>query len=91
MLHSPKNSETHFKIVVVSSKFDNMKLPLQRHRLINSILSQELSSEGTVHALSIIAKTPSQWNDMKKDGEGNVAIDPSPRCRGGDGTFVTNN
>jgi hypothetical protein len=57
--------------------------------MINSILSQELSSEGSVHALSIIAKTPSQWNDMKKDDNGNVTIDPSPRCRGGDGNLVS--
>jgi stress-induced morphogen len=78
-LHNvPKNSETHFKVVVVSSKFDEVKIPLKRHRLINGILSAEL--EGPVHALSIIAKSPSQW-------ETNHLVPASPSCKGGDGSL----
>ena len=33
-----------------------------------------------VHALSIVAKTPEQWEKMS-----NNDIDPSPKCRGGFG------
>lgn len=85
----PKNSETHFKVVVVSSKFDSVKLPLERHRMINAILSQELTSKGgPVHALSIVAKSPSQWSKMMEENPtGDVVIESSPRCRGGDGSL----
>ncbi len=54
----PKDSETHFKVVVVSSQFDGVKTPIQRHRLINTALAKEL--EGPIHALSIVAKSPAQ-------------------------------
>lgn len=89
MHNVPKNSETHFKVVVVSSKFDSVKLPLERHRMINAILSQELTSKGgPVHALSIVAKSPSQWSKMMEENPtGDVVIESSPRCRGGDGSL----
>lgn len=82
-MHSvPKNSETHFKVVVVSSEFENAKTPIQRHRLVNTCLSDQL--EGPVHALSIVAKTPAQWQKMMDAGE---KVGPSPNCRGGDGSL----
>jgi BolA protein len=74
-LHNvPKNSETHFKVVVVSARFDDIKLPLKRHRLVNDALKDELA--GPVHALSIVAKSPSQWSE-------NSEVTPSPKCAGG--------
>jgi BolA protein len=69
--------------VVVSSKFDDVK-GLGRHRIVNSILAKEIATEGPVHALSIVAKTPAQWEEMEN---GNVVIDKSPSCRGGDGSL----
>lgn len=79
----PANSETHFKVVIVSEAFAaELKTPLQRHRKVNAILAEEL--EGPVHALSIVAKTPTQWKSMQ---EKKVVIDPSPSCRGGDGSL----
>ncbi|XP_046844081.1 bolA-like protein 1 [Xenia sp. Carnegie-2017] len=69
-------SETHFKVVVVSKKFENLPL-IKRHRLVNEILATELST--SVHALSIQAKTPTQW----EKSEGKVA--KSPPCLGGAG------
>merc|ERR1712216_3012 len=61
----PKGSESHFKVVVVSTKFDGQKL-IDRHRSVNNVLSKELAGEAVegapaVHALSIVAKTPEQW------------------------------
>jgi BolA protein len=47
--------ETHFHVTVVSEEFKG-KLPIQRHRLVNDILKEELQSG--VHALQISAKTP---------------------------------
>jgi stress-induced morphogen len=51
--------ETHFKVVVYSKFFDGKPL-IERHRLVNSILEQELRQG--VHALSITAKPASQFN-----------------------------
>ncbi|KAG8449877.1 hypothetical protein GDO86_016521 [Hymenochirus boettgeri] len=56
----PKDSETHFKVVVVSDSFSGKSL-IQRHRLVNELLKEELA--GSVHALSIHAKTPQQWEE----------------------------
>jgi len=75
-MHSvPKNSETHFKVVVVSESFQDKK-PLARHRLVNDALEQELKSG--VHALSINAFTPEQWEKGRQ-------VDKSPNCMGGFG------
>ncbi|XP_066939669.1 bolA-like protein DDB_G0274169 isoform X2 [Macrobrachium rosenbergii] len=76
MHNVPPQSETHFKVVVVSEAFSNVPL-IKRHRLVNEVLSEELSSQ--VHALSIVAKTPTQWE------EGTKEIEKSPACRGGFG------
>ena len=78
----PKDSETHFKVVVVSGEFLKVKTPIQRHRLVNAALAEQL--EGPVHALSIVAKTPSQWQTMLDAGK---KVEPSPSCRGGDGSL----
>ncbi|XP_067858844.1 bolA-like protein 1 [Heptranchias perlo] len=69
----PANSETHFKVVVVSERFEGMPL-LQRHRLVNEALKEELAS--SVHALSIQARTPRQWGAEPH-------VDKSPACMGG--------
>jgi len=55
--------ETHFKVTIVSDKFDKMPL-IERHRAVNECLSEEL--EGGVHALSIQAKTPEQWAKVEE-------------------------
>lgn len=46
--------ETHFRIKVVSSRFDGLSR-IDRHRLVNDILAEELS--GPVHALALQART----------------------------------
>lgn len=82
MHNVPKNSETHFKVIVVSDQFANLPTPLQRHRRVNEILKEEL--QGPVHALSIVTKTPEQWKSMQESG---AEIGASPKCRGGDGSL----
>ena len=67
-------SETHFKVLVVSDAFDGQGL-VDRHRRVNGILGEELKSG--VHALSIRALTPSQW-----EGSGAPGF-VSPKCLGG--------
>ncbi|CAH0475362.1 unnamed protein product [Peronospora belbahrii] len=73
MHNVPKGSETHFKVIVVTDQFEHKPL-IQRHRMVNAVLQQELDKD--VHALSILSKTPKQW-------EANAMIQPSPSCRGG--------
>uniref|UniRef100_A0A8C5R0W9 BolA-like protein 1 n=1 Tax=Leptobrachium leishanense TaxID=445787 RepID=A0A8C5R0W9_9ANUR len=69
----PTGSETHFKVVVISEMFAGKSL-IQRHRLLNELLKEELA--GPVHALSIVAKTPEQWEE-------NPSVGKSPACMGG--------
>ncbi|KAJ8683164.1 hypothetical protein QAD02_018956 [Eretmocerus hayati] len=76
MHNVPKGAETHFKVVVVSDQFENVPL-IKRHRMVMDLLKHEL--QNGVHALSIVAKTPSQWEESEK------SIEPSPNCRGGFG------
>ncbi|XP_026225951.1 bolA-like protein 1 [Anabas testudineus] len=69
----PAGSESHFRVLVVSSQFEGLPL-IQRHRLVNETLKEELSS--CVHALAIQAKTPEQWRS-------NPSLAKSPPCMGG--------
>ena len=80
----PKDSETHFKVIVISDKFSTCKTPISRHRLVNTILKEEVASEGPVHALSILAYTPEKWQERIDKGD---VVGPSPSCRGGDGSL----
>jgi BolA family transcriptional regulator, general stress-responsive regulator len=54
--HRP-GGETHFRVYIVSNAFVG-KSRIERHRMINSALSDELHSG--VHALAIHAATPEE-------------------------------
>ncbi len=74
-MHSvPANSETHFRVVLVSEDFDSKPL-IARHRQLNKLLEEELN--GGVHALALHTYTPAEWQAR---GESAKA---SPECRGG--------
>ncbi|MBA0625496.1 hypothetical protein Godav_010686 [Gossypium davidsonii] len=51
------DGETHFNLRIVSKEFEGKSL-VKRHRLVYSLLDEELQSG--LHALSIVAKTPSE-------------------------------
>uniref|UniRef100_A0A2N9J1X1 Fe-S metabolism associated domain-containing protein n=1 Tax=Fagus sylvatica TaxID=28930 RepID=A0A2N9J1X1_FAGSY len=53
------DGETHFNVKVVSEEFEGKSL-VKRHRLVYGLLQEELQSG--LHALSIVAKTPSEVN-----------------------------
>ncbi|MDT0593382.1 BolA family protein [Glaciecola petra] len=74
MHNVPANSETHFKVTVISDTFEGKRL-LQRHRSINSLLAEELA--GPVHALALHTYTKSEW--LKRQAES----PDSPNCLGG--------
>ena len=48
----------HFTLVVVSPKFEGLN-PLDRRRLVFSILQSEM--QGEIHALTVRAMSPSEW------------------------------
>ena len=52
-----EGGETHFRVYIVSKAFEG-KSRLDRHRLINAALAQELA--GSVHALAIHATAPGE-------------------------------
>ena len=54
--HRP-GGETHFRIYIVANAFKG-KGRLERHRMVNQILSNELA--GGVHALAIHASAPGE-------------------------------
>lgn len=71
--HSIKpGSETHFRVVVVSSAFEG-KSPVARHQMIYAALADEL--EAGLHALAITSRTPAEW---AASPQANV----SPSCMG---------
>ncbi|KAJ8444766.1 hypothetical protein Cgig2_011728 [Carnegiea gigantea] len=57
MVARGSNGETHFNLKIVSNEFEGKSL-VKRHRMIYGLLQDELQSG--LHALSIIAKTPSE-------------------------------
>ncbi|WP_434926903.1 BolA family protein [Shewanella sp. HL-SH4] len=70
--HVPPNSETHFKVVIVSDLFDGQR-PLARHRSVNAILADELANG--VHALSINTYTEADWQSLAE-------VPRTPNCKG---------
>jgi len=68
----PKGSETHFRVEVVSSIFEGKRL-LERHRMLNSLLEEELSQ---IKACSLHTFTPQEWEDREHQAN------PSPTCAG---------
>lgn len=70
-MHSGPNTETHFKVVLVSEEFKDVKL-VQRHRKINELLKYEL--ENGVHALSLHLFTMDEWKEKEE------YVKDSPPC-----------
>ncbi|WP_144210509.1 BolA family protein [Shewanella donghaensis] len=70
--HVPPNSETHFKVVVVTEQFEAQRL-IARHRAVNAALANELANG--VHALSINAYTQEEWQALD-------VVPKTPNCKG---------
>ncbi|NND69105.1 MAG: BolA family transcriptional regulator [Halioglobus sp.] len=74
-MHSvPENSETHFRVVLVSEQFAG-KRQVARHQLVYSALGPQL--EGPVHALALHTYSPAEWQERTGGAP------DSPECRGG--------
>ena len=71
----PANSETHFKVVMVSEAFAALN-SVKRHQWVYKILADELATG--VHALAIHTFTPVEWREKHGD------VPLSPPCLGGE-------
>ena len=70
----PANSETHFKVVIVSEAFDGRR-KVARHQQVYAELSEQLA--GPVHALALHTYTAAEWQQR------NASAPASPDCLGG--------
>lgn len=70
----PPGSESHFRLVIVSDRFEGLPL-VRRHRRVNEILAEEL--RGQVHALALQTLTAAEW--ARRGGE----VAETPPCLGG--------
>lgn len=74
-MHSvPRGSESHFKVIAVSPRFEGLNR-IKRHQTVNAILADELA--GPIHALSMETYTVEEWHAR---GGRTLA---SPQCMGG--------
>ena len=72
--HSGPATESHFKLTLVSEKFNGESL-VKRHQSVYKILAEELNGE--VHALALHLYNEQEWQDK------NSVSPESPNCLGG--------
>ncbi|MDE0841663.1 MAG: BolA/IbaG family iron-sulfur metabolism protein [Porticoccaceae bacterium] len=70
----PRNSETHFKLVLVSESFVAQR-SVKRHQMVYGLLAEQL--KGPVHALALHTYTPDEWRQKNHQSPN------SPDCLGG--------
>ena len=72
MHNVPEGSESHFKVVLVSDKFEG-KRSVARHQQVYGVLGDVM---GTIHALALHTYTPEEFAKTQ-------AAPDSPNCMGG--------
>jgi len=70
----PVNSETHFKVTVVTTRFEHVR-QVQRHQRMYALLADLLSAP--IHALALHTFTPEEWAQQ-------AVVPASPNCLGGE-------
>lgn len=70
----PPDSETHFKVTLVSGDFSG-QAKVRRHQAVYQALAGEMA--GGVHALALHLFTPEEWQQAGGD------VPDSPNCMGG--------
>jgi BolA protein len=70
----PPDSETHFRVVVVSDAFEGSRV-VARHQQVYAALDAQLA--GPVHALALHTYTPQEWRARQQQAPA------SPACMGG--------
>jgi len=72
----PEGAESHFRLLVVSDKFDGLSA-VQRHQAVYRLLADEVQNH--IHALGLQTMTPEEWQTDRARNE-------SPECLGGSKT-----
>ena len=75
MHNVPINSETHFKVTLVSESFVDER-SVKRHQAVYAVLAESVS--GPVHALALHTYSPAEWSNVDRSPD-------SPACKGGSG------
>ena len=70
----PANSETHFRVVLVTDQFEGASR-VARHQKVYGVLSVQM--EGPVHALALHTYAPAEWQERQQNAP------ESPDCLGG--------
>ena len=69
----PDGAESHFKVIVVSDDFENLR-QVQRHQLIYKVLSEQMK---LIHAIALHPFTKTEWDSNQQSSS------DSPDCLGG--------
>jgi BolA-like protein 1 len=64
-MENTTSRETHFRLVITSEAFRSKMQPA-RHRLIYSLLKDEMAQEGGIHALQLRTMTPEEEEKRKQ-------------------------
>lgn len=54
------SKETHFRLVITSEAFSELKTQIARHRIVHGLLKEELERPGGIHALQLRTRTPKE-------------------------------
>jgi len=65
------SSETHFRLVITSEAFRSKMQPA-RHRLVYSLLKEEMAKEGGIHALQLRTMTPEEEEKRRAQEAGDA-------------------
>ena len=58
------SKETHFRLLIVSDAFKAKPQPA-RHRMVYTLLKEELSAAGGIHALQLKTQTPQEKEKLE--------------------------
>ena len=58
------SKETHFRLNIISSAFQSKPQP-SRHRMVYTLLKDEMAREGGIHALQLRTKTPEEEEKIR--------------------------
>lgn len=82
------SKETHFRLVITSEAFSELKTQIARHRIVHGLLKEEMERSGGIHALQLRTRTTTEeeaqrarekreWGELFRDVENNINQNPS--------------
>lgn len=54
------SKETHFRLVITSEAFSELKTQIARHRIVHGLLKEEMERPRGIHALQLRTRTPKE-------------------------------